>query len=133
YGAEQADRVALVLLDQVGRQVRQVRVVGGEVALDRRRAGQGGEALRAAGRPEQGAREGAVRVRQCDDHGGAAGPDVQRVRVERELAAAGWDGQLLVAVVEELQPLGEQVVGEQLAAHGRARTVGAEHHVRGRR
>ena len=132
-GAEHAHRVVLVVVDQVRGQREHVRVVLGEVPLDRRRAVQRGEAAGAVVGPEQRAGEGAVRVRQRDHHRGAARPDVQRVRVEREVPAQRRDRQLLVAVVEEVHALVQQPVRQQLPAHRGAGAVGAQHDRRLRR
>ena len=86
HGAEQPDRVVLVVVDERRSERHEVRIVRPEVPLDRRRAAQRGEAARPAVGPEQRARERAVRVGQGDHHRRAARPDVQRARVEGELA-----------------------------------------------
>ena len=132
-GAEQPDGVVLVVVDERRRQRHEVRVVGPEVPLDRRRAAQRGEASGAAVGPEQRAGERTVRVGQGDHHRRAARPDVQRARVEGELPALGRDVQLLVAVVEEVEALVDGAGAEQLPAHRGSGAVGAEHDVRRRR
>jgi hypothetical protein len=127
---EHADRVVPVVVDQVRHQRHQVGVDLAEVAFDRGGAAQRREGGGAAGRPEQRAGERPVRVRQRDHHRAAARPDVQGARVEREVPGDGRDAQFLVAVVEEVQGLGEPAppaVPEELAAHRRPGAVRPQH------
>ena len=80
-------------------------------------------------RKEQRGGERAIGIRQRDQHEPAARPDVQRMRIERELAVARPERELLVAVIEQLLVGGDGAVRGECTPHFGSRAVGCKHDV----
>ena len=120
------------LLRQGRHQRRGVRKNAGEECGYVGRRLQGGEALGAFKGKEQSAIERAVEVGQRNHQVLAAGPDMQRIFLELPRAArAGGNGQLLVAIIEEILRVIEPVGTLQGRPHGRESAIGAKQAVVG--